>query len=111
MDSKYIKGGEIFCIPLFWINETYNPKNKLKLSKDDESKSYFCEAIDKERQKRKRKKIAIIYTKLNVFAILFSNWIGTQKLNRYGKKCLQILQQVQVIKLFMFLYMSLNIKV
>jgi hypothetical protein len=50
MNSKYIKGGEIFCIPLFWINEKYNPKNKLKLSKDDESKLFaFGRAISDEK--------------------------------------------------------------
>jgi hypothetical protein len=50
MNSKYIKGGEIFCIPLFWVNEKYNPKNKLKLSKDDESKQFaFGRAISDEK--------------------------------------------------------------
>ena len=40
MKSKYADGGEIFCIPLFWLDEGYDSINKLKLKKDDENKLF-----------------------------------------------------------------------
>ena len=50
MKSKYINGGEIFCIPLFWVNEKYDLKNKLKLKKEDENKDFsFGRAISDEK--------------------------------------------------------------
>jgi hypothetical protein len=50
MKSKYINGGEIFCIPLFWTNIKYDPKNKLKLKKEDENKEFaFGRAISDEK--------------------------------------------------------------
>jgi hypothetical protein len=50
MKSKYINSGEIFCIPLFWTNEKYDPKNKLRLNKEDENKEFaFGRAISDEK--------------------------------------------------------------
>jgi hypothetical protein len=40
MKSRYADGGEIFCIPLFWLDEGYDSVNKLKLKKEDENKLF-----------------------------------------------------------------------
>lgn len=40
MKSKYADGGEIFCIPLFWLDAGYDSINKLKLKKEDENKLF-----------------------------------------------------------------------
>ena len=47
MKPKYANGGEIFCIPLFWLDEGYDSINTLKLKKDDENKLFsFGRAIE-----------------------------------------------------------------
>ncbi len=45
--NKYCEGGEVFCIPLFWVDEEYNAKSKLK--KQDENKQFaFGRAIEEQ---------------------------------------------------------------
>ncbi|RLJ69178.1 Imm26 family immunity protein [Pedobacter alluvionis] len=45
--KKYVEGGEVFCIPLFWIGENYDPTNPLILSKQDDNKAFaFGRAIE-----------------------------------------------------------------